>query len=374
MAARLEPRRAARLPPPLRVTTLLLLPALFSSDGGIERILRLYLKAACELAPEGSRVELIALNDATLPAKRLAPFATPALATPPVACSRNKLACAWQVLRRARRVDRVICGHVNLLGLARLAQRLSRRLEVWLVAHGTEVWRPFSATEQQALRAATGILCVSDYTRRELLARCPGLDPARLRVQPNALDPQFEAPLAEHATTPGAILTVSRLCRDDAYKGIDDLIRALPAIREKIPHARLTVIGDGDDRARLEAISHDLARGAVTFAGRVSDATLREAFATCQLFALPSRGEGFGLVYLEAMAHGKPCLAVAAAGAPEVVDARSGTVAQPGDIADIAAHAIAALTQSWDAAAIRARAAGFSYPRFKARLSHALAA
>lgn len=356
------------------MTTLLLFPALFSSDGGIERILRLYLKATCELTPAGGRVELIALNDASLPADRLAPFATTALVANSVACGRNKLACAWQVLRRARRVDRVICGHINLLGLARLAQRLSRRLEVWLVAHGTEVWRTFSAAEQEALRAATGILCVSDYTRRELAARCPGIDPARLRVQPNALDPQFEVPLAEHATTPGAILTVSRLCRDDAYKGIDDLIRALPAIREKIPHASLTVIGDGNDRARLEALTSDLAPGAVTFAGRVSDAELREAFATCQLFALPSRGEGFGLVYLEAMAHGKPCLAVAAAGAPEVVDTRSGVVAQPGDIADIAAHASAALSRSWDAEAVRGRAAEFSYPGFKARLSHALAA
>lgn len=356
------------------MTTLLLFPALFSSDGGIERILRLYLKATCELASPLDRVELIALNDVTLPADRLAPFATPALAADPIACGRNKLACAWRVLRRARRVDRVICGHVNLLGLARLAQRLSRRLEVWLVAHGTEVWRAFSAAEQAALRAATGILCVSDYTRRELANRCPGLDPTRLHVQPNALDPQFEAPLAAQAATPGLILTISRLCRDDAYKGIDDLIRALPLIRDKVPHARLTVIGDGDDRARLEATARDLAPGAVSFAGRVSDAALREALAACQLFALPSRGEGFGLVYLEAMAHGKPCLAVAAAGAPEVVDARSGVVALPGDVADIADHAAAALARSWDEAALRARAAEFSYSRFKARLSHALAA
>lgn len=374
MAARVEPRRAARLSTPLSVTTLLLFPALFSSDGGIERILRLYLKATCELAGTEDRVELIVLNDHALPADKLAPFATSALARGPVACGRKKLVCAWQALSRARRIDRLICGHINLIGLARLAQRLSRKLEVWLVAHGTEVWRGFSAAEQEALRAATGILCVSDYTRRELAARCPGLDATRLHVQPNALDPQFEAPLAGHVTKSGAILTVSRLCRDDAYKGIDDLIRAVPTIRQNIPQARLTVIGDGDDRERLEALAQELAPGAVTFAGRVTDRQLREALATCELFALPSRGEGFGLVYLEAMAHGKPCLAVAAAGAPEVVDPRSGVLAQPGNAADIAAHASAALARSWDSSAIRARAMEFAYPRFKARLGHALAA
>lgn len=356
------------------MNTLLLLPALFSSDGGIERILRLYVKAVGELTPAGGRVELIALNDTELTSERLAPFATPALTSRPIACGRNKLACAWHVLRLARRVDRVICGHINLLRLARLAQRLSRRLEVWLVAHGTEVWRTFSAAEQEALRAATGILCVSDYTRRELAARCPGIEAARLRVQPNALDPQFEAPLGARTAIPGLILAVSRLHRDDAYKGIDDLIRAMPAIREKVPHARLTVVGDGNDRARLEALARELAPGAVEFTGRISDAALRDAFTSCQLFALPSRGEGFGLVYLEAMAHGRPCLAVAAGGAPEVVDTRSGVVAKPGDVTDLAACATTALGRTWDTAAIRARADEFSYPRFKAQLSHALAA
>src|SRR5437762_3130243 len=119
MVAGLEPRRAHRVSQPAasRMNTVLLLPALFSSDGGIERILRLYVRAVGELTGPGGRVHAIVLNDARLTQEQLAPYATPALA-PPIGCSRNKLACAWHTLRLARRAGRMICGHVHLLRLA----------------------------------------------------------------------------------------------------------------------------------------------------------------------------------------------------------------------------------------------------------------
>ena len=129
-------------------------------------------------------------------------------------------------------------------------------------------------------------------------------------VQPNALDPQFEAGVTPTpALEPGVILAVSRLVTADSYKGVDHLIAAIPAIRAAVSGARLRVIGDGNDRPRLEALAAEQPPGGVEFMGRVSDRALREHLASCQLFALPSRSEGFGLVYLEAMANGKPCIA-----------------------------------------------------------------
>jgi glycosyltransferase involved in cell wall biosynthesis len=310
----------------------------------------------------------VVLNDAAMPADRLSPYRTPAL-QPPIGCHRNKLACAWHAIRLARRNERMICGHMNLLRLAHLARRFSSRLEVWLIAHGIEVWRSFSPPEQQALRRTKRILCVSDYTRRQLSANCPGLEATQLVIQPNALDPQFEPSPRSRETEPGLILAVSRLNAADAYKGIDHLIAAMPAIRAEFPAARLRIVGDGDDRARLAAIAAAAADGAVEFLGRIDDRELRVQFAACQLFALPSGGEGFGLVYLEAMANGKPCIAANAGGAPEVVDARCGLLVPYGDVPALGRACVAALRQTWAADRIQARAADFSYDVFRRRLA-----
>lgn len=352
------------------MNTLLLLPALFASDGGIERIVRLYVRAAGELSAPGEEVEVIVLNDRLPPDARLDPYRTPAL-RPPVVCGRRKLAFLWQTVKRARRTRRVICGHVNLLRVAHLARRLNPRLEIWLIAHGVEVWRPFSPAEQAMLKATNRILCVSDYTRRQLQEQCPGLRTDQVIVQPNALDPQFAASaVAGVKTTPGLILVISRLVKADAYKGVDHLISALPAVRKSIPGARLRIVGDGDDRGRLEEIAR--AGGcveAVEFMGRVSDADLKRHLTACQVFALPSRGEGFGLVYLEALAHGKPCIAADAGGAPEVIDATSGLLVPYGDVPALAAACSAALRTVWDPETLRARAASFGYEPFRRRLA-----
>jgi phosphatidylinositol alpha-1,6-mannosyltransferase len=367
MVARLEPRDADRLPEPA-MNTVLLLPGLFSSQGGIERMLRLYVRAVGELAQPTDRVDVIVWNDSPADAGKLAPYRTPQVASF-TGCRRNRLTCVWQTIRHARRSQRLICGHVNLLRLAHLARKFSSQLEIWLVAHGIEVWRAFTTAERRALRATERILCVSDYTRRQLASHCPGLTPSQLTVLPNALDPEIAAAAEQPGIAqPGLILAVARLDAAEAYKGIDHLIAAMPAVRAVIPAARLRVVGDGNDRPRLENLAAGM-NGGVEFRGRVTDAELRQHLDACQLFALPSGGEGFGLVYLEAMAHGKPCVAANAGGAPEVVNPASGRLVPYGDITALSAACVAALQAKWNPALLRARAMEFSYEAFRRRLA-----
>jgi glycosyltransferase involved in cell wall biosynthesis len=298
-------------------------------------------------------------------------------------CGGDKSRFVRKALRLGRKADRIVCGHVSQLPVAWLAARFRLRWPpCYLVAHGIEVWRPFTFLERRALRGARGVWCVSDFTRRELLSRCP-LQSSRARVMPNALDPYFEAPpvaepatagAAEAATEAPETLCVSRLDRDDRYKGVDHLIAALPAVRARVPGATLRIVGTGSDRPRLQRLATELELNAsVTFAGVASDAALKDDYGRCRAFALPSEKEGFGLVYLEAMAGGKPCLAAQAGGAPEVIDSTCGRLVPYGDVPAIADAWSELLTASWDAEAIRERTrARFGYEAFRERLREAL--
>ncbi|PTY04684.1 hypothetical protein DB347_18405 [Opitutaceae bacterium EW11] len=346
--------------------TLLLAPELFAADGGIARALRLYLKALCELAEPGGTVRLVALNDSAISRDQLSCHSGPRLADVE-ACARSKARFVRSTLLRARKTDLIVCGHVGLLPVAWACRILSPRLRYTLVAHGIEVWRAFSPLERLALRRAHQVWCVSEFTRQRLLQHVR-LEPGRTVVLPNGLDPAF-APAESCSDSGPAVLTVSRLCQGDRYKGVDLLIQALPKIRALVPGTMLRVVGDGDDRARLEKLAREAGVSEVIrFLGRLDDETLNREFANCRVFALPSTGEGFGLVFLEAMAHGKPSVGADAGGIPEVISPETGLLCPPENVPGLVAACVAALERTWDVEAIRARARAFSYAPFRDRL------
>lgn len=357
------------------MNTLLLAPELFTTDSGIPRILRIYLKALCELCGDKERVNFVALNDVDIDTSDLRPYANDALGRWH-ACGRNKGDFLASTLALSAGVRMLVCGHVAQLPVAWLARLRRPGLRYVLVAHGIEVWRPFSFWERVALRGAWRVFCVSEYTRRELLSRV-ALDPLRVVVLPNALDPLLDAggtegPVAVHQPV---ILTVSRLSASDNYKGVDHLIEAMPAILKKTPDAKLRIVGRGDDSQRLQDAVRKLGLSAsVEFAGFVDDVRLRHEFERCTLFALPSAKEGFGLVYLEAMAQGKPCVAADAGGAPEVITPASGLLVPYGDVPALAEACSQGLAKIWNADEIRSCARRFSYPAFVDRLKSQLTA
>ncbi len=352
---------------------LLLAPELFTTDSGIPRMLRLYLKALCDLAGErGGRVDFVALNDALVDTTELRPYSGPAFASWSV-CSRDKVRFIRETLRLGRNADLIVCGHVAQLPVAWLVRRFHRRVRYVLVAHGIEVWRPFTFWQRRAIARAERVWCVSEFTRDEVRRRIK-LPDEKLAVLPNALDPQL-APAADAAPLPPdpVILTIARLTRADSYKGIDHLIAALPAIRAAEPRARLRIVGRGDDRDRLYQLARKLqVLEAVEFAGFVPNEQLPGEFQRCRLFALPSEREGFGLVYVEAMAHGRPCLGARAGGTTEVITPETGVLVPYGDVPALAAAVLEALRRDWAPAPILARAGHFSYSQFRTRLASLL--
>lgn len=346
----------------------LVVPDLFDAEGGIARIAR---AMALALARWADRRGLVLTVHALMDQggrRKLAYLPEPHdYRTYDGARARLAAALLEAAWREPARGRAVVFMHPNL---AALELALPPWVRTAVVAHGIDVWTPLRLERRLALRRADALWPVSHDTARHL-ERTQGASPARVQVIPNALDPHW--PLPEVAERGGRhLLAVSRLHPEHRYKGLDLTIEALARRADRPP---LVIAGHGPDQARLEALA--AARGvAVTFTGRVGDAALAALYRDAIAFVLPSTGEGFGLVYLEAMAFGLPCIAAAAGGAPEVVaHDRTGIVIPPGDVSALAA-ALTRVTSDEGAALGRAGRvrleADYLYPTYEARVHAAL--
>jgi glycosyltransferase involved in cell wall biosynthesis len=131
------------------------------------------------------------------------------------------------------------------------------------------------------------------------------------------------------------LLTVARLAGRERHKGYDVVLEAMPEIRGEVPGVHYLLVGEGDDRPRIERRIRDLGlQRDVTLTGFVSDHELPDYYNLCSLFAMPSKREGFGIVYLEAMACGKPAIAGNRDGARDaLMDGELGILVDPDDVA-----------------------------------------
>jgi phosphatidylinositol alpha-1,6-mannosyltransferase len=214
----------------------------------------------------------------------------------------------------AERPDLILCGHLNAVPLAAaIAQLLSRPL--WLQVHGIEAWAPRGLVIRRAAETARLVTAVSRFTRHKLISWCD-IAPERVRVLPNTIAAAHtprsrRTDLVErHGLADSkVILTVGRMASSERYKGHDRLVRCLPTVRARVPNAVNLIVGSGDDQSRLEALARELrVEDAVVFTGPVPAAELADYYALADVFAMPSTGEGFGIVFLEAAANGLPVI------------------------------------------------------------------
>lgn len=221
----------------------------------------------------------------------------------------------------------VLCGHLNLLPFGRAAARASKA-PLWVPLHGIEAWGPRNRASRPFLSRVDRYLAVSEHTRRRFLA-WSGVPGERVTVLPNCLDAEGLAP----GPKPGplldryglrdrtVLLTVARLAAEERYKGHDEVLAALPALAGAIPDVAYLVVGEGEDRPRLEARARGLGvADRVVFAGYVPESEKADHYRLADVFVMPGRGEGFGIVYLEALACGVPVVASAADASGEVVE------------------------------------------------------
>lgn len=258
------------------------------------------------------------------------------------------------VARLAPSLDLVFVCHIRLLeaALNGLAQVGGRRPRCVAWTHGSEVWGSEGRRYSGPLALADTVVGVSKFTVGQLSEFTPY---ERLVVIPNMVDTNVFVPLENPAEVrQNNILIVSRLSSAERSKGHMILFEALAILKNEYRlDCSVTVIGDGNDRPALEAAATALPQGhCIEFLGRVPRQTLVNCYQRCAVFAMPSRvdrhpdrrwtGEGFGLVYIEAAACGRPVVASCEGGAPEtIVDGETGFLVDPRSpqcVADAIAH------------------------------------
>ncbi len=236
----------------------------------------------------------------------------------------NKFLFALCALRELRhKYNIVLIDHIDIAKvLALYPVTIGARTVLFL--HGIEIWRNLKGLKRKSLKKIDLFLANSDYTKakakfynneiNDITVCHPGIY-SQISYRDTSINnsrlPLFKGPL---------ILTVGRMVYSERGKGHEQLIRAFPLVLEKIPEAKMVFVGNGDDVPRLTQLTNKYGiRDKVIFTGYISDTELDRYYQQCSVFAMPSSQDGFGLVYLEAMAHSKVCIAAKNSAAQEIV-------------------------------------------------------
>jgi len=309
------------------------------STGGVQRVSRHVASVAAKFAANQNIAgRFLSLNDP----QGLHTVRVGSLEFAVSGHARSKAQFILTAMRTAsRKPALVIALHPHLAPIAFAMKALSAKLCSIVFAHGIEVWQPLGWPRGPALRRADMVVGPSTATVQHLIS-VQGIRPERIRRLPWGLDPDFATRLAtrnrllpppDFPRDGRIILSVGRWDKAEQYKGADTLIMALPRILKALPDVSLVLVGDGNDRPRLERLARD--RGIVErtrFLQGLTAEQLSACYANCYVFVLPSRGEGFGLVFLEAMAHSKPVVGGAYGGIPDIVeDGVTGLLVPHGD-------------------------------------------
>jgi glycosyltransferase involved in cell wall biosynthesis len=222
------------------------------------------------------------------------------------------------------RPDALVVGILGMSPLGVLCAPFVRR-GFGFVAHGVEAWAEPRLSRRVSGRRARRVFAVSRYTA-EALVRAIALDPSRIRLLPNTLEPGFETlqdedPAVPVPHDPIEILTVTRLWAEEHEKGVDHTLRAFAKLAADRPDVRYRIVGKGSGKPRYVALARELGIAErVVFEEDLSDAELADRYRRSALFVLPSNQEGFGIVYLEAMRFRRPAIGARAGGIVEVID------------------------------------------------------
>jgi asparagine synthase (glutamine-hydrolysing) len=369
--------RQGHLPPwargngPRRV--MFILPQAYGPPGGIQRYNRALLKATGEVLPR-TELAVISINDERIPKDAAVCGRVFFAGAGPRTRFSHRAAFVAKALRQAWRhkPELIVCGHIHLMPFV-WCLGLLFRARIMLVAYGIEAWWP-PWRQRWLARQADRVLAIGRYTSTRMMEW--GVRGDRMSILSNPVDgDEFRLLRKTGDRRKRCLLTVARLEKSEGYKGVERVLEVMPRVQGSRPHVWYRVVGTGDDLPRLRVIADNLGLSAdVEFAGALSDEALLRVYNDCDVFVLLSVGEGFGFVFLEALACGARVVAGNRAGAVDaLLEGRFGRLADPDDLANLARLLQSELRKdvtSPSAASLRAEVlAVFGLDTFRAHLS-----
>ena len=270
------------------------------------------------------------------------------------------VAAATRCALAADRSTTVVVNHLHLAPAA--LPFAARRASLLTIVHGVEAWKPLTWLQRAALDRSERIVAVSGYSRDRFRAANPQFAQRPIDVCHLGLEPLVTSG-GPGESAPSALI-VGRMAHDERYKGHDLLIDIWRDVTADVPGAVLRVVGDGDDRPRLEQRAAAMNLGdRIAFLGRVSDERLAQEYERCTAVVMPSRGEGFGLVFIEAMRAARSCIGGHGSASEIIVDGDTGFVVDPDNRADLLQAVVRMLRDRTGTAAmgVRGRARFLQY-------------
>ncbi|RFM27401.1 glycosyltransferase family 4 protein [Deminuibacter soli] len=354
----------------------------FTQTGGIEKFNRCFLKALHELQDEADmQVQAFSLYDENenskyFPAQAYRYF------------SRRKTAFISAVLKEALSADIVYIAHVNLAFLGILVRLVRPAARIVVITHGIDIWTPLDAVKRKLLQRCHKILTVSHYNIDKLV-HLQKVDASKIEVFYNTVDPflalpeNFNKPVQLlqryqlNADNP-LIVSVARLKVTEKFKGYDTLLEILPSLSAIHPGIKYMLIGKAEaaelQRINELTVKHGI-QDRVILTGFVPDEEIMDHYLLADCFAMPSKKEGFGIVFIEAMMCGLPVVAGNKDGSVDALqNGRFGQLIDPDDKNAIRRALVHALEYSGKDSHKTGRALQqevfnqFGFPAFKQRL------
>lgn len=285
----------------------------FSSTGGIEKFNRSFLKALYDAELKGKTItDAFSLQDTDADEKYFNKNNYKGFAG-------NKLKFVSSVIRQAKYYDTIIAGHINLALPSFISS--SKHKKVFLIAHGIEMWAPLKGIKKAFLKRVDKILAVSNFTKQEIIKH-HHIAKNKITIFHNTIDPFFKYPAQfskpeylkkrYHLNGQKIIYTLTRLSSDEQYKGYDKVLEALPEIKKIHPGIKYLIAGKADaaEKLRVEKLIKSLGlQENVLLTGFIKDDEIIDHYLLADTFIMPSTMEGFGIVFIEAMACGIPVIA-----------------------------------------------------------------